>query len=111
MHGNLPIVQLCESEQVLDQFFQAPCLAVCDLYVFVLHVRRYPGIAGQQFQVSDNGGQRSPEIMGHIGDQLILGPLRLPLLIHKSLDIFHHLVQVSCHAGKLIISDHINGGV
>ena len=49
--------------------------------------------------------------MGHIGYKLILGALGFPFLVHQHPDILHHLIQVGCHAGKLVIANHVNGSV
>ena len=56
MHSQLAVVHLGESEQILDEFLQALCLAVGNVYVFFLHLRRQDYLAGQQLQISNDRG-------------------------------------------------------
>ena len=46
--------------------------------------------------------------MCHIGNKLILCPLRLPLFVHQAPDIFHHLIKVHRHLSKLVITNHFH---
>ena len=46
MHGQLSVVHLGKAEQILNELFQALGLAVGDVYVFFLHLRRQDYRAG-----------------------------------------------------------------
>ena len=110
MHGYPAIIELGKPKQIFNQLFQSPRLSICNLYVLVLHLRRYLTVAGQQLQVSDDGCKGCAQVVGHIGYELVFGALRFPLLIHQFPYILHHLVKVG-HTGELVIPNHINGGV
>ena len=92
MHGDLAAVHLRKAEQILDELFQALGLCIGDVDVFLPHLLLHGHAPGQQLQIADDGGQRRPEIMSHVGDQLIFRPLRFPFLIHQLPDIGLHPV-------------------
>ena len=87
MHGYPAIIELGKPKQIFNQLFQSPRLSICNLYVLVLHLRRYLTVAGQQLQVSDDGCKGCAQVVGHIGYELVFGALRFPLLIHQLPDI------------------------
>ena len=79
--------------QVLGELFQPGGLAVQNLQVF-------PGLVVghrllfQQVHIADDGGQGGFDVVGDVGDELGLHPLRLHLLLHRVLDALADVVQV-----------------
>ena len=67
-------------------------LLIGDIQILLLHLLIQLYRTRQQLQISDDGGQRSTQIMRYIGDQLILRPLRFTLLVHQLTQLFHHVV-------------------
>lgn len=103
------VIKLCEPKQVFYEFFQVPCLAIGNLYVLVLHVQRYLGIACQQLQIADDGSKgvlRSwatlPGYVAHSGAPDLCPCPSAP-------DILHHLYLCWLPCWKTVIANHVNG--
>ena len=92
VHCHFSIIHFSKTKQIFDQFFQTFRFCIGNINIFFLHFCRNLHLAGQKFKIADDRGQRCPQIVCHIGNQLVLRALRLALLVHQIPDIPDHLI-------------------
>ena len=72
-----------------------------------LRVQAVP-LASQNIEIADNGGERRPQVVGNIRDQLGLTLLRLPLPLHERTKLFSQSIQIFAHLGELIVPFNVH---
>ena len=108
VYRHLPVLQLHKAEQFVGHLLQMSGLPVSNIEIF------FSGLLIQFFlfphpsQITDNGGQRGPQIMGDAGNQVIFCMLCQPLTLHNHLDIGFHLIQIAGDLAKFIQCTHRN---
>ena len=69
-------------KQVLNQVLHLLGLVVGDVGVLDDVFFGLVLVVFNQAQVADDRGQRGPQVVGNVGDQLVLGLFRRPFLLH-----------------------------
>ena len=95
-------IQPAVFRQAVYQAHQIPCSCLYGLQIAQPLFRGIRNAVQQSVQISHNGGQRRPQVMGNSGNQIPPSFFVLQPLLHGLLQVGPHLVKISAHLAKLV---------